>query len=99
MLVGLAPTEATLDPTAAQLYLSDSAAGRVLPITINSRLVRAPIAVGHLPGACRLDPSGELLVVANRDSNDLAVIRVRTGSLLTMVPVGSKPSDLAVLLF
>ena len=99
MLVGLAPSNGILSSSADELYLSDPAAGRILPITITMRLVRPPIAVGHQPGTCRLDPSGELLVVANRDSNDLAIIRVRTSSLLTMVPVGTRPSDLAVLLF
>jgi YVTN family beta-propeller protein len=81
------------------LYLSDSAAGRILPIAIGTRHVGAPIQVGHSPGACQLDPSGELLLVVNHDSNDLAVIRVRTSSLLTMVPVGAHPSDVAVLRF
>jgi YVTN family beta-propeller protein len=38
-------------------------------------------------------------LVANQESNDVAVIRVRTGSLLTMVPVGSRPSDIAIMLF
>ena len=59
----------------------------------------AGIPAGRGPGASCLDPSGELLLVANRDSNDLAVIGVRTGNLLTLVPVGSQPSDVAALLF
>jgi len=104
-IVGLNPTEGTLTPAADLLYLSDSAAGRVVPITVDTRHVGLPIQVGHGPGACRLDPSGELLLVVNHDSNDLAVIRVRpippstTSSLLTMVPVGLRPTGLAVLRF
>jgi len=46
-----------------------------------------------------MDPSGELLLVANQESNDLAVIRLRTSSLLTMVPVGAHPTDIVALLF
>jgi YVTN family beta-propeller protein len=91
--------DGTLTANAETLYLSDQEAGRVLPIAIGSRRLDPPIEVGRRPGASRLDPSGELLLVANRDSSDLAVVRVRTSSLLTMIPVGSQPSDVEVLLF
>jgi YVTN family beta-propeller protein len=37
--------------------------------------------------------------VVNEGSGDVAIIRVRTNSLLTMIPVGDKPQDLAVKLF
>ena len=78
---------------------SDSAAGRVLPIAIGERHLAPPIPVGREPVTCRMDPSGELLLVANQESNDLAVIRLRTSSLLTMVPVGAHPTDIVSLLF
>ena len=39
------------------------------------------------------------LIVVNEGSGDVAIIRVRTNSLLTMIPVGDKPQDLAVKLF
>jgi YVTN family beta-propeller protein len=100
--VGLAPTEGALTAGGDQLFLSDSAAGRVIPMSIATRFEGARISVGRNPGASRLDPSGELLMVANRDSNDLAVIAVRTSTtpgLLTLVPVGQQPSGVAVLLF
>jgi YVTN family beta-propeller protein len=99
MLVGLAPESGVLNVNADALYLSDSAAGRVLPIAIGARHLALPIPVGRGPVTCRMDPSGELLLVANQESNDLAVIRLRTSSLLTMVPVGSHPTDIVSLLF
>ena len=88
-------------------------AGRPGRPTLSFRFRRGPRAAyrhRHAPArnadcgraharVCRLDPSEELLLVANRDSNDLAVISVRTSSLLTIVPVGSRPSDVAILLF
>jgi YVTN family beta-propeller protein len=46
-----------------------------------------------------MTPGGDLLLVVNEDSDDLAVIRPRTASLLTLVPVGSHPTDLAVKVF
>jgi YVTN family beta-propeller protein len=45
------------------------------------------------------EPNENLLVVVNEGSSDVAVIRVRTNSLLTMIPVGDRPQDLAVKLF
>jgi YVTN family beta-propeller protein len=47
----------------------------------------------------RFDPNENLLIVVNQGSGDVAVIRVRTNSLLTMIPVGDGPQDLAVKLF
>jgi YVTN family beta-propeller protein len=99
MLVGLAPEGGVLRGDVGALYLSDPAAGRVLPIAINLRHLAPPITVGSDPVTCRVDPSGELLLVANQDSNDLAVIRLRTSSLLTMIPVGSQPREIVSLLF
>ena len=96
---GLAPESGVLNANADALYLSDSAAGRVLPIAIGARHLALPIPVGRDPVTCRMDPSGELLLVANQESNDLAVIRLRTSSLLTMVPVGAHPTDIVALLF
>jgi len=45
------------------------------------------------------DPAENLLLVVSQGSGDLAVIRVRTNFLLTMIPVGDHPQDLAVKLF
>jgi YVTN family beta-propeller protein len=52
----------------------------------------------------RLDPvqpgaASSILLVANEASGDLAVIRARTYSLLTMIPVGPHPQRVAVKLF
>jgi YVTN family beta-propeller protein len=64
-----------------------------------TRHLLSPISTGRHPGPSALDPSGDLLLVVNEDSNDVAVIRVRTQSLITMIPVGSHPSSLAIKLF
>ena len=81
------------------LYVSDPAAGRVMHVAIGVRRVLPPIPVGQRPGVLRLDPGEDLLLVINEGSNDLAVVRVRTRSLLTMIPVGSRPCDLAIKVF
>jgi DNA-binding beta-propeller fold protein YncE len=70
-------------------------------------MVRGPngrellISVGQSPAAVRFDPNESLLLVVNHDSGDLAVIRARNDNqnLLTMIPVGEHPQDIAVKMF
>jgi YVTN family beta-propeller protein len=104
VLVGSAPTHGVLFPDASELFVSDTAAGRIAPVDVYNRRVLRPIIAGESPGVLRLDSKGPgdrptLLLVVNQGSGDLAVIRVRTDSLLTMIPVGNQPRELAVKLF
>ena len=105
MVLGSAPTRGVLSVDASLLYVSDTAAGRVTPVDIfNRRIVRDPgkgfpVPAGDAPAALRFDPDENLLLVVNQGSGDLAVIRVRTNFLVTMIPVGDHPQDLAVKLF
>ncbi len=105
MVLGSAPTRGVLSADASLLYVSDTAAGRVTPVDIfNRRIVREPgkgfpVPAGDAPAALRFDPEENLLLVVSQGSGDLAVIRVRTNFLVTMIPVGEHPQDLAVKLF
>jgi DNA-binding beta-propeller fold protein YncE len=106
LLLGSAPTRGILTADGSQLYVSDTAAGRVTTVDIlNRRMIRGPsgevvsISVGQSPSALRFDPQENLLLVVDESSGDLAVIRVRTNSLLTLIPLGNEPQDLAVKLF
>ncbi len=105
MVLGSAPTRGVLSSDASLMYVSDTTAGRVTPVDIfNRRIVRDPgkgfpIPAGDAPAALRFDPDENLLLVVSRGSGDLAVIRVRTNFLLTMIPVGDHPQELAVKLF
>jgi YVTN family beta-propeller protein len=86
------------------MYVTDREANRVLPVNILERRVGTPINVGASPGAMRFDPTedGEaptMLLVVNEASGDLAVIKTRTESLLTMIPVGNHPQRVAIKLF
>lgn len=81
------------------LYLSDEASGQVRPFVADLRRLLPPIRVGRRPGVSRLTPDEELLLVVNQQSDDVAVIRTRTQTLLTLIPVGPAPRDLAVKLF
>ena len=107
MVLGSAPSRGVLSSDASLLYVSDTAADRVTPVDIfNRRIVRDPgkgfpIPAGDAPGALRFDPGSPetLLLVVSEGSGDLAIIRVRTNFLLTMIPVGNHPQELAVKLF
>jgi len=106
MVLGSAPSSGVLTADASLLYVSDAAAARAMSVDIaNRRVVRADngreivIPVGQSPGAMRFDPEESMLLVANEGSGDLAVIRVRSNTLLTMIPAGEHPSGLAVKLF
>jgi len=105
MVLGSAPTRGVLSSDASLLYVSDTAGGRVTPVDIfNRRIVRDPgkgfpVPAGDSPTALRFDPAENLLLVVSQGSGDLAVIRVRTNFLLTLIPVGNHPQELAVKLF
>lgn len=105
MVLGSAPTRGVLSADASLMYVSDTAAGRVTPVDIfYRRIVRDPgkgfpVPAGDAPGALRFDPEENLLLVVSAGSGDLAVIRVRTNFLLTVIPVGEHPQGLAVKLY
>jgi DNA-binding beta-propeller fold protein YncE len=108
VLLGDSPTRGILSADANLLYVTDAAAGRVTAVDINNRRVvrkatgsELLISVGQFPSAVRFDPAENLLLVVNQESDDLAVIRARLDnqSLLTLIPVGDHPRDLAVKLF
>ena len=107
LLLGLAPSQAVLTADAAMLYASDSAAGRVIAVNIFNRQVITTVSVGQNPGAIALTPDEDIVLVVDQDSNDLAVLRTRSilqqagatappSSLITLIPVGRRPRDLAI---
>ena len=107
MVLGSAPTRGVLSSDGSLLYVSDTAAGRIIPVDVpNRRIIREPgqgfpIPAGDAPTVLRFDPSTPetLLLAVSQGSGNLAVVRVRTNFLVTMIPVGDHPQDLAVKLF
>jgi DNA-binding beta-propeller fold protein YncE len=105
MLLGSAPTTAIITPDQSEMYVADRAASRVIPVDIyNRRLLGRPIPVGASPSLMRFSPTDRgaqpaMLLVVDESSHDLAVIRTRSDSLITLIPVGSHPQRLAVKTF
>jgi len=104
VVLGSAPTRGALLADTGELYVSDAAAGSITPVDINFRRLSRPIPAGQNPGAVRFDPGDKarLLLVVSQSSGDLSIIRIaadRANGLLTMIPVGDQPRELAVKLF
>jgi YVTN family beta-propeller protein len=106
MVLGSAPSSGVLTSDAGLLYVADSSANRAMSVDVaNRRIIRGDtgreilIPVGQAPSVMRFDPGENLLLVTNGGSGDLSVIRVRTNTLVTMIPAGEHPRDLAVKLF
>lgn len=104
LLLGSTPASAILTEDASEMYVADRAASRVFPVDIVNRRVAKPINVGAFPNAMRFDFSGPgdkptMLLVVNESSGDLAVLRLYTDSLITLIPAGTNPQRLAVKLF
>ncbi len=101
LLLGSAPAAATLTADSQVLYVSDFGAGHIVPVAIGVRQAGKPISVGQGPHTSALTPGGDMLLVVDTQSDDLGVIRANepTPSLVTLVPTGSSPRDLAIKLF
>jgi DNA-binding beta-propeller fold protein YncE len=86
------------------LFVTNPSAGDVTILNIDTRKVVAVAAVGADPGYVTITPDLEYALVLNRQSGDMAVIRVaglqpdrrKSAALFTMIPVGSKPVSAVV---
>jgi DNA-binding beta-propeller fold protein YncE len=96
-----------LGPMAASqsfLFIASPESGNVSIFDINSQRMIASVAVGSDPGFITVTPDDQLALVLNRKSGDVAVLRIgaiqrnryKTASLLTVIPVGSRPVSAAV---
>jgi len=102
VLAGHAP--GPMAASLAYLFVASPGSGDVNILEINSRKVVAVASVGADPGFIAVTPDDQYALVLNRKSGDVAVLRVgaitknrdRRASLLTVIPVGSRPVSAAV---
>jgi DNA-binding beta-propeller fold protein YncE len=86
------------------LFVASPRSGGLSILEINSRKVIAVVSVGADPGFILVTPDDQYALVLNRQSGDVSVLRVgaitknrdRRASLLTVIPVGSRPVSAAV---
>jgi DNA-binding beta-propeller fold protein YncE len=106
----MSPTSAVFAPVTNTLYVSDTAAGHVVPVAVETRQVGQPIQAGQSPVTCALTPGGDILLVVDTASNDVAAIRTKTlpsgqpglsppRPPTALIAVGSHPRDLAIKVF
>ena len=98
MPVGAEPVETLISRDGARGYVANSASDSVSVVDIENRKVLAAVSAGAGPFRLALTGDEHFLLVLNSRSNDMAIIRSRAEpiSLLTILPVGVGPSDLAV---
>jgi DNA-binding beta-propeller fold protein YncE len=103
ILAGRAPGSMAVD--ANNLYLANPETGDLTVISIADRGLLAKIPVGQNPVQVMLTPDGQYCLVLNRNSSDLAVIRVsklggylryKAAPLFTVVPLGASPISGAI---
>lgn len=102
VLAGHAP--GPMAASQAYLFVASPGSGDVSILQINARKLIAVVAVGSDPGFIAVTPDDQYALVLNRQSGDISVLRVgtitrnrdRRASLLTVIPVGSRPVSAAV---
>jgi len=102
ILAGRAP--GYLAASGNSLFVTNPASGDVTVLDIRTSQVSVVVAVGRDPGYITFTPDNAYALVLNRESGDMAVIRIaslsgrrrRVAPLFTMIPVGSEPVCAAV---
>jgi YVTN family beta-propeller protein len=87
------------------LFVANPGAGSVTVFDIQTQRVVAVTGVGMEPSFIAVTPDQQYALVLNRASGDMAVIRIaaitgrrtKQAPLFTMIPVGARPVDAAIL--
>jgi YVTN family beta-propeller protein len=103
LLAGRAPGSMTVDRS--NLYVANPTSGDITVIAIADRRLLARIPVGQDPVQVMVTPDNQYILVLNRGSSDLSVIRVskigadlrgKGAPLFTVVPLGASPVNGAI---
>lgn len=100
-VIGYEPSFGIVSGDNSLLFVSNFGGGWVGVYSIDDGRVVASVHVGEGPDAEAFASSGRLLFVVDAQSGDVAVIRATSNppSLLTLLPVGQKPSGIAVVAY
>ena len=102
--IGGKPTRGVVSADNSLLYVSNFDSSNVAVFSIDNGHMFATVAVGSHPDAMALSGNQSFLLVADSGSNDVAVVRTKVArgdkpALLTMIPVGARPSGIAIKAF
>jgi DNA-binding beta-propeller fold protein YncE len=87
------------------LFVTNPGSGDLSIFDVDTRRLASSVHIGGIPGEVLLTPDGQYALVINRDSGDVAVIRVRTvlardirtKPLFTFFPTASGPQSAAII--
>ncbi|GAC1659553.1 MAG: hypothetical protein NVS9B15_22300 [Acidobacteriaceae bacterium] len=102
--IGSHPSHAIVSADNSLLYVSNFGSNNVAVFSIENGRVLATVNVGTHPDALALSMNQNYLFVADSGSNDVAVVLTRASrggkpTLLTVLPVGARPSAVVVKAF
>ena len=99
-LMGSHPVRGLVSADNATLYVSNFSSQELSLYSIDDGRRRTlPVHVGDGPDSMAFSSSGNLLLVVDARSGDLAVVRTSTLSLFTLLPTGRQPNAIAVKTF
>jgi len=94
--VGNGPRALAVTPDGRTLYVADSAAGTVTPVSTCTNAAGAPIPVGKDPVALVVSNSGKMLYVADWGDGTVTPVTVATGTPGKRINTGGHPNALAL---
>ena len=101
-LIGAGPVRALVSADNSTLYVSNFNSDTVSVYSIDDGKLVIAVPVGRRPDALALSPNQNFLFVADTAAGDVSVVRTaaKQGAvLLTIIPVGQQPNDIAVKAF
>jgi YVTN family beta-propeller protein len=97
--VGTHPVRGLIAADDSTLYVSNFDADALGIFSIDDGQLVWTSRTGDGPDAMAFSKAGDILFAVDARSGDVAVIRTKTHSLLTMIPAGSKPNEIVVKAF
>ncbi len=97
--VGTHPVRGLIAQDDSTLYVSNFDADSLGVFSIDDGQLVGTSRTGDGPDAMAFSKAGDLLFAVDARSGDVAVIRTSTHSLLTILPSGSRPNEIAVKAF
>lgn len=98
-LVGTHPARGLVSADNSTLYISDFDADSLGVFSVDDAQLVGAARTGDGPDAMAFSTAGHLLFAVDARSGDVAVIRTLAHTLLTLLPAGTRPNEIAIKAF